>query len=502
MDTQGEVIERGVCHFTIEGEYLTRIARDLMLSERPDAAFRLLAQNLVGDGAADIAMKVLDGKMKYTGDSDTGINVEDEDPRDVADYLRDINYIYAGRVRIQGKWFRPKAWVSDFGPDDARWAMKATGRGVPTLLDYSGMVAFCSARVAHYCENGERVVTIEKGGRDVPRETRGRHVIFEPCSEPPVWWKPNIGEADAFQQFEAAGRRLEERSWSYVYGGYRGSELDASMDPAKTTETPIDIKQEAADLAEAKRKEDQRIAELEAEEAAEQEALKKRLEGYQHDIFCRNDAVCAQAGVTPFIELAWGEGDEKKTLKVPRAPFEVYALNRTALRGLALPYKAVCPSGMKLMMDDPYHTDWMVGAGLDLDAFYKDDEENPGFKSAVWDAVREVQHRVGNFQCAVLNDAGPGGDDPVICGKAVHPGSTVTHGGILILPDLNPKWLDHMVAARAVIAENGGAAAHLVQVARERGVTIVRVPGAVKKYAQGVDLEIDPKAGTVKMCAY
>ena len=41
-------MESHVATFVVEGAFLTETARDLMLSERPAAAWRLLAENLLG----------------------------------------------------------------------------------------------------------------------------------------------------------------------------------------------------------------------------------------------------------------------------------------------------------------------------------------------------------------------------------------------------------------------------------------------------------------------
>jgi hypothetical protein len=113
--------------FVVEGAFLTETARDLMLSERPSAAWRLLAESLLGGepGQADmVARQVLDGTKKLTGDSRVGVGVSDDGPSDpeTARYLKNVAYIYAGRFRIGDAWYRPAAEVVMYGENDGHFA--------------------------------------------------------------------------------------------------------------------------------------------------------------------------------------------------------------------------------------------------------------------------------------------------------------------------------------------------------------------------------------------
>ena len=458
-----------IAHFVIEGEGLTRIARDILLSDRPDAAFCLLATQLRGEGAADAAMAVLDGKKCYGGDSDRGIALVDD--AGAADYRDQLRYVYAGRTRIDGRWFRPRARVSVMGREDAVYAMWKTGRGVP-VGNRDAQWEFGRLRAEHYAVRGEVAVLLRSESPKSAAGDRMRVIIFEPCGERPAWWSPLTPEA-ALADWLAAGRDLEERSH---HDTYDRSARDIDEDDAAT----------GAECAEAERAEHLRAVEERAEE--EDRRYLARLDEYRGRIW-------EQAGDGPdaAFELSWGEGAECRKLRVPRLPFEVCALRRTSLRALAPSWSPVCPSGMKLPCDDEYHTDWMVGAGLyDFAAFYRDE----ALRVAVLDAQHAVQRRVGAFECAVLHDAGAGPISGRTHGPAA-PGERPTVGGVLVLPNLDPRYLGDAVVAAAVITENGGAVAHLAQVARERGVTIVRVPDARKRYRPGTRVEVDAARGRV-----
>jgi hypothetical protein len=57
---------------------------------------------------------------------------------------------------------------------------------------------------------------------------------------------------------------------------------------------------------------------------------------------------------------------------------------------------------MKLPLDDPYHTDWTIGAGLDPSGAY--DERVSEVSTRL---MFELQERLGRFEAGVVVDAGP-----------------------------------------------------------------------------------------------
>ena len=113
-------------HFTVTGQYLTDVARQLMLSDEPGKAYRIIANSLVGDDSTSgIALAILRGTHNLTGDSTNGIYmVEAEDDEELRSYHESVSYIYAGRHRYYGVWRRPLARVTTFGQTDANYASK------------------------------------------------------------------------------------------------------------------------------------------------------------------------------------------------------------------------------------------------------------------------------------------------------------------------------------------------------------------------------------------
>jgi phosphohistidine swiveling domain-containing protein len=420
-----------VAFFRIFGKDMTTTARDMLLSERPAAAWRLLSEGLMGGepGETDvIAREILDGTKKLTGDSSKGIRVVAD--RSSAAYKRDLKFVYAGRIRINGKWMRPFGEVTLFGPEDAEFANE--GLPIPTV-DSDRFAGWKRRRVEYYVGSNQRLVCVD-----------GRYIIFEMTSEPPFWWKEHITPRQALDEFLAVGRSLIEIEHPHE----EGEETDEEAEKRRREEAAREYDKQAA-------------------------AAEKR---YNAEIERIREGVIKQAGDDVF-QLHVSDG---RVLTVPRAPFWHWALGRTSLRHLAPPWEPVANSGMKLPMDNEFHTDWMVGAGVDLDESY-----NSEVSKAAMNAVGEIQEQLGDFEAAVIVE-GRGSEITGVVGE-----------GIVVLPDLSADHALAAMKAQAIITEEGGQLAHLAIVALERGLTIMRVPDAVTRYPEGTKVTLKPSTGQI-----
>src|SRR5208337_4095892 len=170
MTNQVKMNQVKTVHFVVCGDAFTRIARDMVLSERPSQAWRLIVNHLIDRGgkkagAETFAAAILDGKKKLVGDSDRGIRVAKDNAKA---YRKDLEYIYAGRVRIDRSWWRPRATVVDFGPDDAHAAarrLRPEDEKLSSTVDGSvAMKRFARARVEFYASEG----MYKKAFRNIP----------------------------------------------------------------------------------------------------------------------------------------------------------------------------------------------------------------------------------------------------------------------------------------------------------------------------------------------
>jgi hypothetical protein len=332
--------------FTVTGEALTQIARDLMLSDEPGKAWRLLADGLIGEGAETVVRKVLAGEADLNGDSINGIGVEEAHPDRVREYVETLRYIYAGRVRLDKRWYRPSGVILAYGPEDGRYANKMIGR-MSAAETWDSRAAWSRTRAKYYAYEGERLELCEAPGE--LGERRSAYVTFEPCGEAPSWWKPLADAQAAVDDMLAAGRGLERRGASLARPSFEAIEI---------------IRDEGLDVAEANELRD-------AADAAEHEA-------YEAALLSIGERVREQAGddVFPLTLL------DGRVVQIPRAPFVHWALSRLPEPPELPEWKPVSTSGIKLPNDDPYHTDWVLGAGLTIADGYSDNVDRPAWAHA------------------------------------------------------------------------------------------------------------------------
>lgn len=340
--------------FTITGEALTDIARDLMLSDEPGKAYRLLADCLIGEGADEVARKVLAGEVNLVGDSVKGIGVETAEPDDVREYVTLMRYVYAGRVKLQGRWYRPRGVILGYGTEDARAAL--AGTTVDRIEDVGIGVAsaeFGRRRAEFYANPGERVEHVQYDGHE-------RYAVFEPCAESPQWLKPAVDAQAALDEVQATDPPV-------AVLGVHGS-----------TRPTVEVSRMLYD------------GELEPAEADELRELAEEAEDEQHAALLVQIAakVREQAGDDVFA-LTLQDG---RVVQVPRAPFVHWALARMPEvdRDRLSAWSPVAPSGLKLCNDDPYHTDWLLGAGLTLAEGYEQNVSGPAWRAAADIQIAEV----------------------------------------------------------------------------------------------------------------
>jgi phosphohistidine swiveling domain-containing protein len=490
-------------HFRISGVDLTRIIRERLLEDAPGHAWRI-ATCLNGEGVADAALKVLQGKAKLVG-NESNMRVVDERvdeqgvPRSAKTraYLEGVRDLYAGRIRVQDKWYRPVAYVSDMGPRDMKNSHGKSVHRTHNMMGYTN-------RAWHYCGNDEIVIdNVAYDGHDGLE----REVIFRTCGERPHWQSVPITAQAALQEFLDADRHLEERSHSKWYG----TTADEIWEDADDEEFEANAKA-VSDLTEhercAMRDEESERVRIAAEDAEEEAADKRREEDRQQQMQLR-ERILAQAG-SDLIDLtwaaalyteqdeAWGQGKAGTvkcaggSAKVPRAPFMHWAFSRLLRFNDKLPpWATISPSGMKMVNDDRNHTDWVIGAGFDP----QDRNLYSGpIHEAALTLASELQDKFDRPAVHVLVD-GPFASGPIVHGK---PNTPVPIGSIVVLPNLRPHYLATIEDAAAVITENGGEGAHLAQIGRERTLPIVRIPDARKMFEEGHNVVVDTASRTVE----
>lgn len=198
------------------------------------------------------------------------------------------------------------------------------------------------------------------------------------------------------------------------------------------------------------------------------------------------EQIVKQANDTGWMDFRWGA----RMLRVPKGAFECWSLRRTVNWKDATPWKIMSGEEWKQMGDDPYHTDWMLGAGLDLDLWRSDKT----LRDAAYDASFALQHegRSGLLGTILVPLRVP------VIASVVHPKPNQSwyvaydcQPSVIVLPNLSPQYVNALLGASLVITEEGGALAHLSQLGREKGLPILRVQNARKLIPEGCTVRVD-----------
>ncbi len=194
-----------------------------------------------------------------------------------------------------------------------------------------------------------------------------------------------------------------------------------------------------------------------------------------------------------WIELKTLEGEV--VAKVAYAPFAHWTVERFLRRDRKdyLPeWKTISVSGIKMINDDPVHTDWMLSGGLNLEDWYGNEE----LTSAAYHTKAKLSEELFSIPLLTLS-AGKGyAFGPVVLVE--NASQKVEKDSIVVLKNASPEFQSQMIQATkggkgAVIVETGSAVAHLAKVGRESGVIIVKVKDAFEKFMDGdvVSLNLD-----------
>lgn len=503
----------GAVCFQVEGEWLTGIARARVIEDRFDHGYRILHEGLHGI-TADQVLSILRGDHKLIG-----VNDVDMVPDDDQEWKAQLRYRFAGVwVTSHGRFLRPYAAVTSWGPDDMAYAEKLTPDSDSV---YSKKITGgeLGGRDLFYADDHERDVRKDlRVPNDVfPEAARDKarclSILFrEVKGFPMILVDAHHDAQKALDAYLAAGLNLEERGYMQTFPREHFKvryEVEAKTDPTPLARTHMTINEQSqTDFMEIGRFRnkviDAKTRKMTLEEYEEyQRLMADRDSPFQKRVDAMNKAMEIQRDLDRYIkewrsQIIEQAGDRwmemefmGKTLRIPRAPFEQWCLWRGDGAHLALPWKKVSVPGVKMFGDDPYHTDFLLGAGLEPDAMMADSALSEAFFSL----RAKVQEEKMGFECAVLSGRG------YIRGTVVHakPGDELPDDAIVVVKGAKPEYVEMLTKARAIIVERGGQVAHLVQVAMEREAVIVRVPDALKLYPAGSSVTVDADHGKVTL---
>jgi phosphohistidine swiveling domain-containing protein len=506
-----------VLHFSVAGQRLTELARSLVTEGAWERGLKLLTEGLEGCGY-DVAASVLRGTHTFAGvaqASGEGLRLVEEKPELRAEYETALSYAYAGRFRHKDAWYEPYAVVESWGEADARAALRRTGGRI--LSDWErpqeAIRRFSNERSRSYMDDPDRDISVVMPwAQESDGCLREMTVLCHICAPAPLWWAaPTTPEAGVAAFVAHKGYTLDRRNPPKTHRVSRlettaalpdepkaeppaaGTQLATERDPrilSRYKSTPESKRLVAIARGQDPDESPESRASAEMKEIL---AYQTRLGRWRTEIKDRADAMEAAVPGSGWLDIANSEGlgIGGDALRVPRAPFVNWCLWRTAGAHLAPTWDPpVCPSGVKLFNDDAFHTDWMVGAGLDPRVAY--DER---FLQVTTRAKFDVQAELLGFKVAVL--AGRG----TVVGNVVHPeeNTEVPPGSVAVLPNAKPGYEAAVRTARAVIVPVGGELCHLANVAREGGGRIVRVENCLQLYPVGTRVTVDCEQGRVEI---
>lgn len=536
-------------YFSIEGMWLSDFARETVLEGRWERALQILVKDV--NCTHEQAIKILQGRANFTGVAEIGnpkckgLGWEDlaEDHPTAVGMRKQLDRMYGTTFNHSGIYWKPYSRVHGWGKDDYDFSREYVGalRIIDAATNESARteVRELNKRRSMYYANKPNEDMLVIMGTD---KYNVIHVLCERVGIPPIWYDVPINDP---------GKHL----WDLQTKG----KLMLPLTGAETgdiEEVPHDslVVRREAEEARKNRSDEEVAAEarqiskefLEAVNQAKDPATLARIEreyerrlddlrqgAIPNDVWeqreCATKAVVAMQEKSlgervraqakdhgGFMELKLYDKDGKPfnptSIQVPKNPFLLWCLRGFRFEDYEKErprWECVSRSGQKMLMDDPFHTDWMLGAGVPLNETYDRDydEDKPLSLGAVVRsasfAVRSgiVQEWTGVSFVILASDT----EDKWLGGKIVHPkpNEACPPGSIAVVPHAGPEYQLAMETAckldpethrhGLVISETGGKLAHLAIVGREMKCTVLMIPTALKKYKVGRSISVDMK---------
>lgn len=305
------------------------------------------------------------------------------------------------------------------------------------------------------------------------RDGRDRQlvVLFEESDEPPYWME----EKTAQQAVDAAAGEMLVVGFQDTYGSHNLS-VERDLDRMKQ-QAMLNLSDSGLAMSGAA------ATKLEEYLRSASEATNEHFETRRIKILQQNDV--AGYGYRP-VDFGVGIG----VRNVPNGPLVKWALNRgIAMKDRGPVWEPVSMSGLKQAGDDPVHTDWITGAGLEAHDFSKEP-----LKTTQNTLAKAIQQEVLGFTMHVLVAGKPSASGIV---KHCNRHSEVNRSTIAVVPNASIHFERIAREAAAVIVENGGELSHLAVNGLDQGYLVIRDADAKVNYPEGTVVTIDVNAGKV-----
>jgi phosphohistidine swiveling domain-containing protein len=394
------------------------------------------AKDIFPDVGEEPLIEILKGNKTLVGRTSDPGGIDYIDDRDEA-YRDHLSERYDGATLIDGMMYRPVSVITDYGRHDQ--IGEAYLPDHITTEDQASLSNFDRSELmnrALFYANGNKLakailceLPTKKGGDDVQTFA----VIFEPTLDVPSWIKPAPNTQSAAEQ------RLSRLDYIGHEALYPEKNQSSSLPPEEERKAAI-LKQNQ-DLGYGLRAID-----------------------FGAKIGVR------QVPLAPLI--VWAAGHLRSYQKV-----EAHIPNWVPQN----------PSGLKVNMDDPTHTDWMLAAGLlDPNLWGKD------LDTRMWQISEDLQVELTGAQLHVLA-AGKSTASGII--KFCKSAEDVDENTIAIVPNASVRYYEVALKAAATIVIEGGAMSHLAVNGLADKLFIVRISSAKASFKDGDHVTLDIEKG-------
>ncbi len=409
-------------HFSIEGEFLTDFFRNICLEGNWSKAINLLQESLIGF-PMDLALKVLSGEMKLVGLN----NIYIEEDLDSEDYKKRINEMYGKNINVNGTWYQPSMLIETIKRGEEFIADRARiyDPGFDTFIWHNNTLLTLN-RVENY--------------------------------NPPIWIEKSMRTNYMPEQFLFLDQIVINIE------NYKESQ----------SELMVEICSSRVNLGTGE------LEEFMYEDFVQYEIEKRKIlaDKIKNEIAAKNiekyrKIIIEQANEKGgFLTIKASRSEAE--FNVPKIPFLMWCLKHGNspyyLSDLLPEWDTVSPCNLKMLGDDPIHSDWVIGAGFEPEDFYHNDK----FKNAAYGHL----HKVLNLDMITL--AGKG----TVKGTVIKANRDLTieevTGKILVLPHAGVEYFELAKVALATICEVGGPGSHLAVNSSEFNIKLCLIENAMK----------------------
>ncbi len=401
-------------HFSIEGKYLSDLAKTWMIEGSWQKAYRVLTEG--NPQQSRLAIEILKGNVSLDGWDEKIHAIEDIDE----DYKKTIEEMYEGYIKKGEWWYKPYGKILTLKKDSKD-------------LNY---------RASLYKDNVEDIIKV----------INNVVYLFKKANMPPFWLESELLEKK-YESFKVTKFGIPEKPYN------SSNEIDFLMYLAKKNNLEVekDVLVEEADA---------RYDML--KKTGLKNTRKQILEQSKEKLYIGEYVIPKE----PFVEWL--------------RTYDPRLWSSTVFQKLIIDnkWKAVSSSGLKCPGDNVYHTDWVIGAGLDPSDFYESKAEK-----VIYDYIFSFSYTYKDNRMII-----PFHGKGVIKGKI----ASIENAGeedIVIVPHAGVEYFELAKRVKAVITEVGGPAAHLVINAAENNIHLCMVPNATKKLSEGDNIIIDFNLG-------